>query len=94
MPEIPAATASEDATAAADQDSADVTTASIQAPVVQPKNAKKAAPVAPQTDATVADAAPMSGWAIQVASANSEDAAWSTCTTATASHFAHKKYKY
>jgi tetratricopeptide (TPR) repeat protein len=74
VPAIPAATASEDATAAADdQDSTDVTTASIQAPVVQPKNAKKAAPAAPQTDAAVADAAPMTGWAIQV-----EDAAWST----------------
>ena len=78
VPAIPAAVASNQATAD-DQDATDVaTTASIQAPVVPPKKAAKTQQAAPRPDAAVADAAPLTGWAIQVASANSEEAAWST----------------
>jgi hypothetical protein len=85
VPAIPAAAqdanvapADDQAAAVDDQDAADVTTASIQAPVVTPKKLAKAQAPAQQEAAPVADAAPMTGWAIQVASATSEDAAWST----------------
>jgi tetratricopeptide (TPR) repeat protein len=74
VPAIPVATSSVDASDAA-------TTASIQKPVMQPKKVVAAAPVTePPADET-ADAAPASGWAIQVASAASEDAAWASWKT-------------
>jgi tetratricopeptide (TPR) repeat protein len=75
VPAIPVAATEDDAL---DPD----TTASIQAPVLPPKKIAQAAPVAQPVDDPVADdtaqAAPVSGWAIQVASAASEDAAWAS----------------
>ena len=67
VPAIPAAVQS--------QDSEDVaTTASI----VAPKKVAKSATEEPAADPSTAEAAPLSGWAIQVSSATSEEAAWSS----------------
>ncbi len=71
VPAIPAAVQETD-------DADATTTASIQTPVTPIKKSAKQVPAAATPDATVADAAPASGWAIQVASATSEDAAWAT----------------
>jgi tetratricopeptide (TPR) repeat protein len=71
VPAIPVAAAEDDTTEPA-------TTASIQKPVLQPTKVAQAAPVDEPTTDDTAQAAPMTGWAIQVASAATEDAAWAS----------------
>ena len=71
VPAIPAAVQ--------ETDDGDVTTtASIQTPATPIKKSAKSVPAAATPDASIADATSVSGWAIQVASATSEDAAWAT----------------
>ncbi|MEO6607206.1 MAG: SPOR domain-containing protein [Aestuariivirga sp.] len=78
VPAIPVAASEDDASEPA-------TTASIQKPVMQKKVAATAPVAEPPADET-ADAAPASGWAIQVASAASEDAAWASWKTMQKKH--------
>ena len=79
VPAIPVASSEDDANEPA-------TTASIQKPVMQPKKVAVAAPVAEAPADETADAAPPSGWAIQIASAASEDAAWASWKTMQQKH--------
>lgn len=61
------------------QDSEDVeTTASIQKPVVASRKITNPVTEEPAADLSTSKAAPLSGWAIQVSSATSEQAAWSS----------------
>ena len=54
------------------------TTASIQTPAQPTVKSAKPVPASTTPDTAAAEAVPASGWAIQVASATSEDAAWAT----------------
>ena len=71
VPAIPAAVQPEDSEDA-------VTTASIQKPVAASKKISNPVTEEPAADPSTAESAPILGWAIQVSSATSEDAAWSS----------------